>query len=509
VVVREPWGVLMGNESNAPLPSRRAPGRQQGPQAPAVVRPAIADPVLERMRIAVARERGHQGGTEESAAGQPAAGSPASQTASSAQPSSDRSDLQRPAVKVRPRPRLPWFDIDPNEDTTPQPAIGKQEAPAPDQPASKQPWEDLLAETVSLQQAPAVDRPASKQPWASLLPAISTEQRAPADRPASAQPRNARPQQPARPAATSPARRARDEVVSPQHGGRRRPRLSTVLIVLLSLIAAGSMAVALHRSGDRAPRNSGPPGQASAARISKQAAAWVVTQISQQTTVGCDPAMCGVLVARGIHPDRLLELQSAASDPLAAPVVVITPAIRHLFGSKLLAQDAPVSLASFGTGSQQISVGLVAQHGAAALTAMLAADLKSRKESGAALLSSSRISFTPAAKAQLTAGQVDSRLILVLAKLAAQYPIDIIAFTDSGPHASADVPLRSAELAQSPNDPIVSAKYAQSVRAFLGAQNAPYRPAGLSLVPLSRRQTVLVVEFPAPSPLLLLSPRRG
>jgi hypothetical protein len=438
----------MGNESNAPLPSRRAPGRQQGPQAPAVARPAIADPVLERMRIAVEQERGRQ-------------------------------DKTAQAVTAQPAP-LAWFDADPNEDTAPQrPAISRQQSPPADRPASKQPWEDLL-------------------------PAISRQQPAPANRPRT-HPGDARQQTLARHGTTARARPAGDEIVSPARV--RFPRFSTILIVALALVAAGSMWVALHRSAARAPGSS----SASAAghKISSMAAAWVVAQVSQQYTVGCDPSMCGELVAAGIHPDRLLELRSAAASPLAADVVVVTPAIRHLFGATLLAQDTPLNLASFGHGSSQVSVCLVAPNGAASLLANLAADLAARKASRSVLLSSSRITISPTGRAQLSAGLVDSRLLVVLARLAARYPIDIVAFTDSGPHASAGVPLRAAELAQSKSDPIVSASFAQSVRNFLGAQGAPYRPSSLRLAALSKRQTVLVVQFPTPSVLGLLNPKGG
>jgi hypothetical protein len=124
------------------------------------------------------------------------------------------------------------------------------------------------------------------------------------------------------------------------------------------------------------------------------------------------------------------------------------------------------------------------------------------------LLSRRRISLSRMARFQLIAGQVDSRLLVVLARLAALHPIYILKFADSGPHASAGVPLRSAELAQSRSDPTVSTGFAQSVHTFLAAQNATYRPAELSVVPLGGRHAVLVVQYSAPSPLLLLSPRR-
>src|ERR1039457_6544030 len=71
---------------------------------------------------------------------------------------------------------------------------------------------------------------------------------------------------------------------------------------------------------------------------------------------------------------------------------------------------------------------------------------RSRLMAGDQLLRDPRITFSPSARAQLTAGQVDARLLITLDTLAASEPVRIGAFLDDGPGASPGLPLRAAEL---------------------------------------------------------------
>ena len=130
---------------------------------------------------------------------------------------------------------------------------------------------------------------------------------------------------------------------------------------------------------------------------------------------------------------------------------------------------------------------------------------------GAQLLRNKEISVTAAARAQLITGQVDSRLLTTLAVLAAQHALAIVGFADSGPGASAGIPLRSAEIAApgalpgpAPAGP-GSTRFLRSALAFLRAQRPPYLAASLQIARLPSGQGVVRVEFAGPSPLGLLT----
>jgi hypothetical protein len=208
--------------------------------------------------------------------------------------------------------------------------------------------------------------------------------------------------------------------------------------------------------------------------------------------------MCSVLVAHGIPAANLLVLGPGAGDPLGSEVVVATPAVRAMFGSRLATVYAPQTLASFGAGAAQIDVRVVAPNGAAAYRTALAADLRSRRGAGLQLLASAQVSAAAQAREQLAAGQVDSRLLIVLAALAHSAPVQIASFADAGPGASSGTPLRTVQLTAPPSD-------AQAMLAFVRAQRPPYLALHSSLSGGAGGPQTLTVQFAAPGPLGLLA----
>ena len=75
-------------------------------------------------------------------------------------------------------------------------------------------------------------------------------------------------------------------------------------------------------------------------------------------------------------------------------------------------------------------------------------------------------------------------------------------FGTPGPNASADLPLRYVDLAESdPAGRLSSAAYVRSVRTYLSTADATFRPASMTTVTLADGQAVLRIEVTAPSPL--------
>jgi hypothetical protein len=291
---------------------------------------------------------------------------------------------------------------------------------------------------------------------------------------------------------------------------RTRWRVAAALLVAIVVFAAGGLTVALlrnsgpksgagHRGAASAPPGLGAVQAAAAAR--QQAATWVAAQVSHNAVVSCDPAMCAALQAKGFPAGDLMTLGPSASDPLGSAVIVATAAIRSEFGSRLTSVYAPTVMASFGSGSARIDVRVYAAGGAAAYLAALRADVVTRRSAGSQLLHNSRVSAAPAARQQLAAGQVDSRLLITIATLAGQGRVSILAFGDSGHGASPGVPLRLAELASPPG---AKSGYLQSVVTLLRAQRQPYLANSVTLARLANGQEVVRIEFAAPSPLGLL-----
>ena len=307
----------------------------------------------------------------------------------------------------------------------------------------------------------------------------------------------------------------------------RRPRSHRVLgalIALLVVFAAGGLTVALIRQPDTgraahsgtgngngnsnsngASNTSGLASVQGAMAARQSAAAWISAEISHSAVVSCDPAMCAALEASGFPAGDLMMLGPGANDPLGSAVVVSTAAVRSLFGTRLTTVYAPIVIASFGSGTAQIDVRVYAAGGAPTYLAALRADQISRQSAGRSLLRNRRVSASAAAQRQLAAGQVDSRLLVLIATLASEGPgpMQIVAFGDSGPGASVGVPLREVEIAASP--PGARSGYLPSVLAFLRAQETRYLPGSVKTTFLAGGQEVVRIVFDAPSPLGLLS----
>ncbi len=275
-----------------------------------------------------------------------------------------------------------------------------------------------------------------------------------------------------------------------------------VAIVAPALAVAGVCA-ALLADGQPASRPasqvSNPAGLARA-----QAAAWLASQVAATSVISCDPAMCAAIQQRGVPAGDLVVLGSGgAVDPLASNIVAATSPVRDEFGSRLVTVYAPAVLATFGDGAARIDIRAVAPDGAAAYLSAVAADLQSRQRLGAELLRNPGLRVPAAASRQLRSGRVDTRLLAALATLADLHPLRVIGFGDSGPGASAFVPLRSVLIET--GLPTADAAWAHAVLRFLAAQQPPYRPGRTAIVQLAGGQLAVRCEYPAPGPFGLLT----
>ncbi len=285
---------------------------------------------------------------------------------------------------------------------------------------------------------------------------------------------------------------------------RRRRRVPSLVAAIVVLLAAGSAAAALswpHVGPSGHGRAvSRPVGSQTGSTASRLAAAWVAQQVSRSAIVACDPRMCAVLEARGVPAANVLILRTGTTSPLAAQLVVVTPAVRSQFGSRVDSVYAPSVIADFGLGADQVSVQVIAKDGPGAYLMALRQDVAARKAAGTQLLANKRIRASAEALAQLAAGAVDSRLLIVLPVLAAVHPIEILAFGQPAPGAGPGVPLCSVDLSGSGQAAgMTDASYLNWLTSFMRAQLGPFE--GSMAVLTEAGQPVVRVMFAQPSPL--------
>jgi hypothetical protein len=320
-------------------------------------------------------------------------------------------------------------------------------------------------------------------------------QRAEQERERAAERARERAEQPERPPVAAAAQPSADPLEHPGQNARRprnrrRYRPAAVAASALILVAGGSLAFALSERG-----SAGTPGRSVPAPT--LAVSWVAHEISRTATVACDPAMCRALEASGV--ERLLVLGPATADPRRSQLIIATAAVRAEFGVSLGAAYAPSVIASFGSGSTRIDIRVVAPNGPAAYAAALNTDVQNRRQAGAELLGSPRVVASASARRQMLAGQVSSQLLIVMTSLATLHSVDILAFGDSAPGASAGIPLRSAELSES-----VGAAVVQQWLSFLRVQKNPFLPTVMRTIRVGGKP-VLLIEFAAPTPLGLFA----
>ncbi len=279
-------------------------------------------------------------------------------------------------------------------------------------------------------------------------------------------------------------------------GTRRWRVLALVLAAAVLALAGVLVSGALTNGGTSArpaaqPGGSGTSSLSAAAATRDQAAAWVAQQVSTADIVACDPAVCSELQAHGLPAGRLLPLQPGSS-PFGADVIVASPAVRSEFGGQLTEEYAPGLIASFGSGPARVDVRAIASLGGAAYRAAEPPDLAARKAAGAQLLHNPRFHTTSEAASQMTAGQVDSRLLVTLASLVSQRSVSVASFGDTGP--GAPVLYRQVTLGRTGGGVSDLTADLDQVQT----QRNPYLPAS-AIVVHRGAQAQLRIEFGAPS----------
>lgn len=282
-----------------------------------------------------------------------------------------------------------------------------------------------------------------------------------------------------------------------RRAGRRRLVLLLSALVAMALGAGVTLAFTQpdHGTAGPAKATSATPQLAAAAR--QQASAWITREVASDITVGCDPVMCNELQRSGLPVTRLLPLQPSAPDPLGAQLVVATPVIRNQFGTRLATVYAPLVIASFGSGAERVDVRYIAPDGSKAFEGQLATYRKNRITAGRQLLANNHIQASAAARGALLAGQVDPRLLVTLSTLAGLMPLHLIAFVDPSPGASADVPLRGAEIGAAASAGL------PAMVAFMRAQQGEYAPAVARITQDAGGRPVFIVRYDAPGPMEL------
>jgi len=430
-----------------------------------------------------------------------------------------------PKRDVQPRaeakPELPKRDVQPRAEATPdQAALPKRDAPAqpghtalPSRAAAVQPAAPARPTLEPERQdrpertAPSARPTDDREPAVDRQPASGSVTRTPPDGPARPEPSALRQRSAPAGGTTAPPGRGTPHQGRRQtsRGRRSTPRLVATAVVIVAAAATAAFALSAQSPPSRSHQLT--PLQRAENRNQALAVAWVGAQVSPGTVVSCDPKTCSALVAHRHPAANVRRLNSTSLYPKDSSVVVETAEVRAIFGTSLAAAWAPNILDTIGSGAAQVTIRVIAPRGSTAYQQALAADLVNRKHNGAALADLNRITTAATARSQLDAGQVDSRLLLAMVQMANANPIDVVDFGNLATGASADLPLRYADLAEHvPAAHQTDAAYVRSMLSALRSLPAQFKPLWTERLPLPDGQVLLRVMYSAPSPLNLLGP---
>lgn len=270
---------------------------------------------------------------------------------------------------------------------------------------------------------------------------------------------------------------------------RRRARPVTLVVLVLASTAAlvgAAIAFTLLPDPERRPSDSQ---LLAAAPLTAEALSW----LEQNTTPGTE-----ILVPRylqrnlaGLLTPRSVKTYASAPSS-AADLIVVAPTVAQETSvrlKRLLAQSEPVAV--FGDGAQVRHV--LRDSSPRRLQA-------ERRRAGRVLLSDSSIRLAPHAWAILAAGEVDPRLMSLLAHLSDNHTIDVSGFPRSGPERGARAPAREMQVIAFDGKVIGAGGIAASqLRSMLLALPEPLRPAEVRL-PEPSSPGKMLVRFLLPAP---------
>ncbi|MGD0063236.1 MAG: hypothetical protein ABSB76_07335 [Streptosporangiaceae bacterium] len=294
----------------------------------------------------------------------------------------------------------------------------------------------------------------------------------------------------------------RHHIVNQRASGRRR-RLAIVLSALVAMAVGAGITLAFTGADPQASPGARPSDaaqsttalQQQAALYRQEAAKWVADQLSPGVLVSCDQATCDEVQQAGFPAGQLMVLAPTAPDPMGAAVIIASPAIRSQFGTRLASVYAPQVIAKFGSGPEEVDVRWLFPGGTAAFDAQQATDSKKRIAAGTQVASNQNLHASPAAKAELMAGEIDPDLVTTLGYLCHQTVVQLVAFTDSSPGEGYSVPLRGAEILAATPGALAT------ISAVFHAQLAAFAPIHTVVAKNASGLSVVTVTYGAPSPM--------
>lgn len=220
---------------------------------------------------------------------------------------------------------------------------------------------------------------------------------------------------------------------------------------------------------------------------------WLMENASTDQRVIVDDAMWVDLVKAGWDRDNVIWYYKLDTDPAVqadspngwrdADYVVTTDSMRTFPGAFPQVQEAidnSVVVATFGEGTQAVEVRRVTIDGSAQAAVSLEAAAENRAALGSELATNPEVQLSTADRDRLTAGQVDERIIAVLATLAGAGSVSVTGFPIvAGEDGGTFRQLALSAIAGSPT--VVDGRLSADAEALVDSLTGVYAPASVEI----------------------------
>ncbi len=290
-----------------------------------------------------------------------------------------------------------------------------------------------------------------------------------------------------------------------------RERLGgTGVVVTIAVAVVGALLLLVALTAPRWFTDSSSTTAAGRSAPVRQAEDWVAANIGFDDHVVVDAAIGDDLLGRGISYERMVPIEATGPTPDSLTswrqydYLVSSPALRSRLGELPSVQDAidsSVPVAAFGQDDQRVEIRRILPGGTDSVAQRESEAQDLRLRAGGSLALNPNLTASADAVDALNAGQVDERLLNVIATLVVQHHLQIGAFPVVDGEDGIGAPRRIVEIDGIDFRTIAAGTPAvASLEAFLDSQLASYRPVDVAVETHPSGSTSLRITYAVADP---------
>ena len=290
-----------------------------------------------------------------------------------------------------------------------------------------------------------------------------------------------------------------------------RERLGgTGFLVTVALAVVGALLLLVALVAPRWFTDGSSTSAAGRSESVRQAEDWVAANIGFDDHVVLDASVGDDLLGRGISYERMVPIEATGPTPDSLTswrqydYLVSSPALRARLGELPSVEDAiasSVPVAAFGEGDDRVEIRRILPGGTDSIEQRRSDAQDLRLRAGASLALNPNLTASTDAVDELNGGQVDERLLNVIATLVVQHHLEIGAFPVVDGEDGIGAPRRIVEIDGIDFQTIAAGTPAvASLEAFLDSQLASYRPVDVAIDTHPSGSTSLRITYAVADP---------